>query len=786
MGRRSGGWGLLALCLGVANAHGQGSAEAWGGTGLQQATAVSVDAQGNAWVVGFTDAANFPTLNAAFAYGGGVDAFIVKLDPSGNILLSTYLGGAGDDRASAVGLDAAGNIYVAGTTTSTSFDGVPLSGYAGDSDGFIVKLDPTAQTILYAVAVGGSLDDLIHAMAVHSDGTVFVAGETYSCDLPVTSAAQPTLLGYDNAFVAELNPSGVIVYCTYIGGSANDAAWGIAVDSGGSAWVVGSTTSTNFPLVSPLQSQLTGAQESFVVRLAQNGASFLFSTYFGGSGGRSGWQEFATSVALDSAGNAYVAGVTSSTDFPVLNAWQPEFAGWDSDAFLSSFTPAGTLQFSTYLGGSDFDLASSVAILANGSILLGGYTLSSDFPVTTTTTPWDAGGYNGFVTVFDSLAMNLLYSTYVNQGTSDAIFGVAGGSAPTAVGITTPQDAPGTKLATAAQLTIPPPVCQLNPTEATPSAASESSQVSLTCSTGYAWTVASDAAWLAILSGNSGAGNGTVGYSVAANTSISSRIGTLTIAGQTFTITQAGAALLNIISTHTGNFAQGESNAVYTVTISNAGGAGPTDGTVFVTDTLPAAMTLVSMNGTSWSCVADTCSRSDILGPGAGYPAITIIVSVAASAGSPLSNSVSVSGGGSAMASAMDLTTITVMSIANLSPASAAPGGTDFTLTVNGANFASGATVMWNTTALSTTYSSTTQLTASVPDTLIATAGIAAVTVVNPDSIVSNGVGFPIRSGPTAVSASPGGAGSSQTFTFTFSDPSGWQNLGVVDVLINR
>jgi hypothetical protein len=126
------------------------------------------------------------------------------------------------------------------------------------------------------------------------------------------------------------------------------------------------------------------------------------------------------------------------------------------------------------------------------------------------------------------------------------------------------------------------------------------------------------------------------------------------------------------------------------------------------------------------------------------------------------------------------------LTISNLSPASAAPGGTDFTLTVNGSNFVSGATVMWDTTALSTTFGSTTQLTATVPNNLIATAGIATVTVVNPDSTVSNGVGFPIRSGPTAVSASPGGAGSSQTFTFTFSDPSGWQNLGVVDVLINR
>ena len=277
------------------------------------------------------------------------------------------------------------------------------------------------------------------------------------------------------------------------------------------------------------------------------------------------------SVALDSSGNAYVAGVTSSADFPVLNAWQPTFAGLDSDAFLSSFAPAGTLRFSTNLGGSDFDLASSVAILPNGSILLGGYTFSSDFPVTTTTVPWHAGGYNGFVTVFDSLAMNLLYSTYLNQGTSDSIFGVAGGSSPAAVGITTPQDAPSTTLATAAQLTIPPLPTQLDPTSAMASAAGGSGGATgVSAPTGYLWVAQSNVAWLAVLSGSSGTGNGTIGYSVAVNTSTSSRIGTLTIAGQTFTVTQTGAAVLSVTSTHTGSFAQGQNGATYTVMVSNA------------------------------------------------------------------------------------------------------------------------------------------------------------------------------------------------------------------------
>ena len=105
---------LLLLLLGVPTIHGKGSAEAWGGTGLQQATAAAVDGQGNTWVVGYTDAADFPTLNTPFARGGGVDAFVVQLNASGTVLMSTYLGGAGDDRASGIGLDAAGNMWIRG------------------------------------------------------------------------------------------------------------------------------------------------------------------------------------------------------------------------------------------------------------------------------------------------------------------------------------------------------------------------------------------------------------------------------------------------------------------------------------------------------------------------------------------------------------------------------------------------------------------------------------------------------------------------------------------------
>jgi len=447
---------VSVLILAAAGNPLSGGSRTWGGTGLQQANAAVVDSRGNTWIVGYTDARDWPTVNAPFTAGGGVDAFIVELDPSGNVLLSTCFGGAGDDRATAVGLDAAGNLYIAGTTSSSSLEGVPLTGYAADSDGFVVELDPTAHSILYARAIGGQLDDLIHGMVVGPDGSVWVAGETESPDLPVTGGAvQKTLNGPTNAFVAHLAPGGAIEYCTYLGGSGIDIAEAAAVDGSGAAWVVGSTTSADFPLSSPLQSRLLGGQEAFVVRLAPNGGSFLFSTYFGGSGGQEGLLEYAAAVTVDALGNAYVAGITSSGDFPVLNALQPQFLGWNSDAFLSSFAPVGTVRFSTYLGGSDFDMATSVALMADGRILLGGYTLSPDFPVTDAATAWHSGGYNGFFAALDPLATSILYATYVNWGVNDAVYAVAAAASPAVVGVTTPSNPPNTTLAAASMIALP-------------------------------------------------------------------------------------------------------------------------------------------------------------------------------------------------------------------------------------------------------------------------------------------------------------------------------------------
>ncbi len=199
-------------------------------------------------------------------------------------------------------------------------------------------------------------------------------------------------------------------------------------------------------------------------------------------------------------------------------------------------------------------------------------------------------------------------------------------------------------------------------TSAAAAAAGGTGTAGVTTSPGCTWVGTSNASWLTITAGTPGTGTGTVSYTAAANATGAARSGTLTVAGLTFTVNQAANPALTVSSAHAGSFSQGQNGATYIVAVSDLSGAGPTSGTVTVTESLPAGMTLVSMAGTGWTCPAGgtTCTRSDVLNGGASYPPITVTVNVAPDAGTPLANVVSVSGGGSATSSATDTTVINV------------------------------------------------------------------------------------------------------------------------------
>jgi hypothetical protein len=397
-----------------------------GGTGMTAVTGLAVDSSGDLYATGWTESLNFQIAAPIQASsGGGVDAFVLKLNPSGTSLLyATYIGGSGDDRGAAIAVDSSGEAYVTGSTESTNFPLVnPVSSkLGGGQDAFALKLNALGTLLMYSTYLGGTNTEYGYAIAVDSSDNAYVLGETLSANFPVSAgAAQTKFGGTQNVFVTKLSPAGAITYSTFLGGSGVDNAGGIALDSSANAYVAGGTTSTNFPTVGAIQSSSGGSQDAFLTKISASGAQFLYSTYLGGNGGGGGSPEEATAVAVDSSGNAYVAGTTNSTNFPVTaGAFQTQFVSTQA-AFVAKVNPAGNaLVYSTYLGGSAFNWASGIAVATGGIAYVDGFTSSFDFPVVNATQGTFGGLYDAFVSVFTAAGSSLGFSTYFGGAGSDS------------------------------------------------------------------------------------------------------------------------------------------------------------------------------------------------------------------------------------------------------------------------------------------------------------------------------------------------------------------------------
>jgi hypothetical protein len=370
-----------------------------GGSGDDAGNAIAVDTAGNAYVVGTTNSTTFPVLGAFQpTLRGGNDAFVAKLDPSGSTLVySTYLGSNTDDTGNGIALDAAGNAYVTGSTASAGFPNngavTCLGTKSTGDDAFVVMLDTTGATVGYCRFVGGSGVDSGQGIAADAAGNVWFVGATTSSNLPVVAAVQPTFGGRSDGFVGKLDPTGAVVYLTYLGGTGTDLAFAVAVDVAGNAYVTGSTDSIDFPTVAPLQPVLGGGDDAFVAKLNAAGSAVVFATYLGGIGDDAG-----NGIAVHPGDSSvYVAGSTKSLDFPVVLPIQPGLAG-RMDAFVARLNPAGgALVFSTYLGGAGDDVAQAIVVDGDGVAYLTGSTNSAAFP---TATPIQnaAGLLDAFVT----------------------------------------------------------------------------------------------------------------------------------------------------------------------------------------------------------------------------------------------------------------------------------------------------------------------------------------------------------------------------------------------------
>ncbi len=371
-----------------------------GGGDDDDALNIAVDASGNAYVGGSTYSTNFPTANAVQATKiGTFDAFVTKLNAAGNALVfSTYLGGGGGEDVRDIAVDSQGSAVVTGITGSSDFPTVnPMQAvYGGTVDGFVTKLNPAGNALIYSTYLGGSNFETAYGVAVDMAGNVYVAGYTESTNFPTANAMQSAHAGgTQDAFVTKLNPTGnALVYSTYLGGSSVDQSLGIAVDFAGNAYVTGTTGSSNFPTANAKQPALASSGDAFVTKLNAAGNALVYSTYLGGNntdGGRG--------IAVDSAGNAYVMGITYSTNFPMAFPVKNTNSG-DGDVFVTKYNAAGTaFLFSTYLGGSGTDNGNGIAADAQGSAYVAGETESSNYPVAEALQgTYASGGHDAFVT----------------------------------------------------------------------------------------------------------------------------------------------------------------------------------------------------------------------------------------------------------------------------------------------------------------------------------------------------------------------------------------------------
>lgn len=371
------------------------------GNAVDSGEGIAVDANGQVVITGFTDSTDFPTVNPIQLNAAGRDAFVAKLDVSGSIVYSTYLGGSNTyDYGEAVALDAAGNAYVAGTTKSPDFPVLnALQPVIAGADAFVVKIDPSG-TLLYSTFLGGTKGEAAEAIAVDETGSFYVAGWTTSTNFPRVQYMQGKGGGED-AFVTQFTPDGSeLVYSRYLGGSSNERAYAIALDGEGGVYVGGYTDSTNFPSLLPVQGDQPGT-DAFVTRLGPNGL-IAFSTYLGGGD----WERVLGFAVRDQ--RLFITGQTFSTDMYTLDALQSANGGLPgtADAFVTVLdTSTSTPLYSTYLGGSGDEEGRGVVALSGGNVFVVGWTESADFPTVRAIQDFKSNTGNVFVARIAPLAV---------------------------------------------------------------------------------------------------------------------------------------------------------------------------------------------------------------------------------------------------------------------------------------------------------------------------------------------------------------------------------------------
>lgn len=417
-----------------------------GGTDLDEGFGIALDPSGNIYIAGITDSTDFPLENPFQSINKGgnepvdfYELYVSKLDPTGQSLIySTYLGGVGTDRGGFIAVDNDGNLHITGSTTSTDFPVAnayqPTYG-GGSSDAFLTKLGPAGNFLIYSTYLGGNGPlylpgnylEIGNAITFDNVGNAYLAGETDSFNFPVLQPLKATKGGSSSAsdaFLLKMSTAGSLLFSTYLGGNNNDdAALGMTTDTAGNIYLSGSTFSTDFPVLNApsFLSQNASRSNAFVMKLSADLSSIIYSTLIGGNG-----HESAGAIAVDTSQNVYLGGSTFSHDFPVLNAFQPinptpdvevnaDPTGWITK-LQSDFS---FIHYSTYLGGNDYSVVSTVALDPSNSLWVYGNTIATDFPVVDAIYTANRGFQDETLSKFSPDGTTLTFSTYLGGNNYD-------------------------------------------------------------------------------------------------------------------------------------------------------------------------------------------------------------------------------------------------------------------------------------------------------------------------------------------------------------------------------